>query len=82
MQMIFLIFIDNVKLKESKVDVPSTSMAAHMVDEEVEIELDDRFEKIETAYAENEKVALKVKGLPLLLPPVLTPSGKNYSRVS
>lgn len=82
--MVFLIFIDDVKLKESKVDVlPSTSMAAHVVDEEVEIELDDNIEKMETIHAENEnKVALKVNDLPLLLPPALMSSSKNYSQVS
>ncbi|XP_054815757.1 zinc finger CCCH domain-containing protein 13 isoform X2 [Prosopis cineraria] len=68
------------KLKESRVGVPLTSMAAHVVDEEVEIELDDNIEKIETAPAENEnEVAFKVRSLPLL-PPTLSSSGTNYSQ--
>lgn len=80
MQVISFPLIDDVQLKESRVHVPSTSMAAHVVDEEVEIE-HDKTEKFETVHTENEnEVAFKVKGLPLL-PPVLTP-GKNYSQVS
>ncbi|XP_028785627.1 zinc finger CCCH domain-containing protein 13 isoform X2 [Neltuma alba] len=68
------------KLKESRVGVPSTSMAAHVVDEEVEIELDDKIERTETAPSENEnEVAFKVRSLPML-PPTLTTAGTNYSQ--
>ncbi|KAK7257521.1 hypothetical protein RIF29_31553 [Crotalaria pallida] len=68
------------KLKESKIELPSTSMAAHVVDDEVEIEHDDRTDIMETAKTINENgVAHEKKGLPLLLPPTLIPRS-NYSR--
>ncbi|XP_027346200.1 zinc finger CCCH domain-containing protein 13 isoform X2 [Abrus precatorius] len=67
-------------LKESRIEVPSTSMAAHVVDEEVEIELDDRTNINETANTENENgVANKVKVAPLMLPLALIPRS-NYSQ--
>ncbi|KAI4322558.1 hypothetical protein L6164_022239 [Bauhinia variegata] len=68
------------KLKESRPELPSSSMVAHTVDEDVEIELDDKTEIPETAHPENGNgPAFKVKGMPLLLPPVLT-LGNNYSQ--
>lgn len=77
-----LIFIDDVQLKENRAGVPLTSMAAHVVDEEVDIELDYKIEKTETAPAEIEnEVAVRARSVPLL-PPTLTSSGTNYSRVS
>lgn len=81
LEKVILIVIDDVQLKENRAGVPLTSMAAHVVDEEVDIELDDKIEKTETAPAEIEnEVAVKARSLPLL-PPTLT-SGTNYSRVS
>lgn len=54
-------------------------MAAHVVDEEVETELDDG---IETANVKNENgVAYEVKALLPLLPPALIPHS-NYSQVT
>ncbi|RDX84561.1 Zinc finger CCCH domain-containing protein 13, partial [Mucuna pruriens] len=67
-------------LKQPRVEVPSTSMAAHVVDEEVEIERYDGIDINETANVENENdVAYKVKGAPLMLPPALIPRS-NYSQ--
>ncbi|TKY66951.1 Zinc finger CCCH domain-containing protein 13 [Spatholobus suberectus] len=67
-------------LKQPRIEVPSTSMAAHVVDEDVEIELYDGTDINETANTENENgVAYKVKGAPLMLPPALIPRG-NYSQ--
>ncbi|KAK7263550.1 hypothetical protein RJT34_31142 [Clitoria ternatea] len=67
-------------LKESRIEVPSTSMAAHVVDEEVEIELDDRADLNEPPNRENENgMPPKVKGAPLMLPPALIPRS-NYSQ--
>ncbi|MED6108064.1 hypothetical protein PIB30_020011 [Stylosanthes scabra] len=68
------------KLKESRNEVPPTSMAAHVFDEEVEIVFDDRIDLNETAHTENDnEVALEVKGMPLMLPPTLIPR-TNYSQ--
>ncbi|KAI4334089.1 hypothetical protein L6164_018822 [Bauhinia variegata] len=68
------------KLKGSRIELPSTSMAAHMVDEEVDIELDDKTDILETARREDEHgAAFESKGLPLLLPPAST-LHNNYSR--
>lgn len=70
------------QLKESRIEVPSTSMAAHVVDEEVEIELDERIDINEIPNTENDnEVVLEVKGMPLMLPPALIPRS-NYSQVS
>ncbi|KAK7312734.1 hypothetical protein VNO77_36824 [Canavalia gladiata] len=68
-------------LKESRFEVPSTSMAAHVVDEEIEIEHDDGTDINETANTENENGVAnnKVKGAPLMLPPSLIPRS-NYSK--
>lgn len=71
-----------IQLKESRIEVPSTSMAAHVFDEEVEIELDDGTDINEAANTENENgVAFQGKGIPLMLPPALIPRS-NYSQVS
>ncbi|XP_061364498.1 zinc finger CCCH domain-containing protein 13 isoform X2 [Gastrolobium bilobum] len=68
------------KLKEPRIEVPSTSMAAHVVDEEVEIELDDGTDINETANTVNENgVAFEVKGVSLMFPPALIPR-TNYSQ--
>lgn len=72
----------NLQLKQTGTEAPSTSMAAHMVDEDVEIELLEGTNINETTNAENENaVAYKVKGAPLMLPPALIPRS-NYSQVS
>ncbi|PON68775.1 Zinc finger, CCCH-type [Parasponia andersonii] len=72
---------DKLKTSESGFLLPSTSMAAHAVDEDVEIELDDNVGVIGTASTRFEKgVAGKIKGLPLTLPsppPILK---TNYSQ--
>ncbi|KAK4286245.1 hypothetical protein QN277_002828 [Acacia crassicarpa] len=68
------------KLKDSRAGVPLTSMAAHVADEEVDIELDDNIDKTETAPSEIEnEVAFKAGSFPPL-PPTLTSSGTNYSQ--
>ncbi|XP_057455797.1 zinc finger CCCH domain-containing protein 13 isoform X2 [Lotus japonicus] len=68
------------KLKESRIEVPSTSIAAHIFDEEVEIELDDRTDINETSNTQYQNgVAFGVKGVPLMLPPSLVPHS-NYSQ--
>ncbi|CAJ2654914.1 unnamed protein product [Trifolium pratense] len=68
------------KQKESRIEVPSTSMAAHVFDEEVDIEHDNGTDIDETAKTENENaVALQVKGIPLMLTPDLIPRS-NYSQ--
>lgn len=67
-------------LKQPRIEVPSTSMAAHVVDEDVDIELNDGTDIDETANKVNENgVAYKVKGAPLMLPPALIPRS-NYSQ--
>lgn len=72
----------NIQLKESRIEVPSTSIAAHIFDEEVEIELDDRTDINETSNTQYQNgVAFGVKGVPLMLPPPLVPHS-NYSQVS
>ncbi|KAK7404921.1 hypothetical protein VNO78_05977 [Psophocarpus tetragonolobus] len=68
-------------LKQPRNEAPSTSMAAHVVDEDVDIEhYDDGNYVNETANTENENgVAHKMKGAPVMLPPALIPRS-NYSR--
>lgn len=70
----------NLQLKslDSRHVLPSTSMAAHAVDE-VEIELEDNIGVVGTASTgvENE-----TNGLPLTLPPPLPILKNNYSQVS
>lgn len=71
----------NIQPKESRIEVPSTSMAAH-VDEEVDIEHDNGTDTNETARTENDNgMALQVKGISLMLTPDLIPRN-NYSQVS
>ncbi|XP_019453760.1 PREDICTED: zinc finger CCCH domain-containing protein 13 isoform X1 [Lupinus angustifolius] len=70
------------KFKESRIEVPPTSMAAHVIDEEIEIELNDRTDITETVKTQNENgVAHEAKSLLLMLRPPLIPR-TNYSRVS
>ncbi|KAJ7948177.1 Zinc finger CCCH domain-containing protein 13 [Quillaja saponaria] len=70
---------DKLKGLESGIAAPSTSMAAHAVEEEVEIELDDKTEIDGTGYTGLEKGAAFVeKALPLMLLPPLVPYN-NYS---
>ncbi|KAL2328328.1 hypothetical protein Fmac_021755 [Flemingia macrophylla] len=67
-------------LKQPRIEVPSTSMAAHVVDEDVDIEHNDGTNINEIANKENENgVAYKVKGAPVILPPALIPRS-NYSQ--
>jgi hypothetical protein len=78
---IFPFITMNIQPKESRIEVPSTSMAAHVFDEEVDIEHDNRTDIDETAKTENENaVAFQVKGIPLMLTPDLIPHS-NYSQV-
>ncbi|KAL3017576.1 hypothetical protein AAZX31_06G286500 [Glycine max] len=68
-------------LKQPRIEAPSTSMAAHVVDEDVDIERYDGNDIYETANTENYNgAAYKVKGAPLMLPPALIPRS-NYSQV-
>lgn len=70
------------QLKQPRIEVPPTSMAAHVADEDVDIELYNGTDVNETANTENENgVAYKVKAAPLMLPPALIPRS-NYSQVS
>ncbi|XP_022632709.1 zinc finger CCCH domain-containing protein 40 isoform X2 [Vigna radiata var. radiata] len=70
----------NMQLKQPRIEVPSTSMAAHVADEDVDIELYNGNDINETANTENENgVAYKVKAAPLILPPALIPRS-NYSQ--
>jgi len=72
----------NVQLKQPRIEVPSTSMAAHVADDDVDIELYNGTDVNETANTENENgVPYKVKAAPLMLPPALIPRS-NYSKVS
>ncbi|XP_028238277.1 zinc finger CCCH domain-containing protein 13-like isoform X1 [Glycine soja] len=67
-------------LKQPRIEAPSTSMAAHVVDEDVDIERYDGNDIYETANTENYNgAAYKVKGAPLMLPPALLPRS-NYSQ--
>lgn len=70
------------QLKQPRIEAPSTSMAAHVVDEDVDIEHYDGNDIYETANTENYNgAAYKVKGAPLMLPPALLPRS-NYLQVS
>ncbi|XP_012575164.1 zinc finger CCCH domain-containing protein 13-like isoform X2 [Cicer arietinum] len=74
--------IHSEKLKESRIEVPSTSMAAHVFEEEVEIEHDNGNDIKETSNTENDNgVVFQVKGTPFMLPTDLIPHS-NYSQVS
>ncbi|KAL5148001.1 Zinc finger CCCH domain-containing protein 13 [Glycine soja] len=67
-------------LKQPRIEAPSTSMAAHVVDEDVDIERYDGNDIYETENTENYNgAAYKVKGAPLMLPPALLPRS-NYSQ--
>ncbi|CAJ1978990.1 unnamed protein product [Sphenostylis stenocarpa] len=67
-------------LKQPRIEVPPTSMAAHVVDEDVDVELYNGTDINETANTENENgVSYKVKVAPLMLPPALIPRS-NYSQ--
>jgi hypothetical protein len=70
------------KSLESAVVVPSTSMAAHAVDEEVEIELEDKTEVYETAATGIEKEpSCEIMGMQFPLPPPPPIRQNNYSVV-
>ncbi|XP_004514049.1 zinc finger CCCH domain-containing protein 13-like isoform X2 [Cicer arietinum] len=72
--------IHSEKLKESRIEVPSTSMAAHVFEEEVEIEHDNGNDIKETSNTENDNgVVFQVKGTPFMLPTDLIPHS-NYSQ--
>jgi hypothetical protein len=71
-----------VKSLESALVVPSTSMAARAVDEEVEIELVDKIEVNKTAATGIEKEpSCGIMGLPFPLPPPPPIRQNNYSVV-
>ena len=79
---IFPFITMNIQPKESRIEMPSTSMAAHVVDDEVDIEHDNRTDTNETSRTENDNgMALQVKGISLMLAPDLIPRS-NYSQVS
>ncbi|CAK8575507.1 unnamed protein product [Lathyrus sativus] len=66
--------------KESRIEVPSTSMAAHVFDEEVDIEHDNGTDISENAKTENENgVEFHVKGISHMLTTDLIPHS-NYSQ--
>jgi hypothetical protein len=68
-------------LESAPVVVPSTSMAAHAVDEEVEIELEDKT-VFETAATGIEKEpSYEIMGVPFPLPPPPPIRQNNYSMV-
>ncbi|KAH7533032.1 hypothetical protein FEM48_Zijuj04G0086500 [Ziziphus jujuba var. spinosa] len=70
---------DKLKRSETGLVLPSTSMAAHAVDEEVDIELEDNI-RAETASTRAEKGATyEIMGLPFPLPPPLPVLKNNYS---
>ncbi|KAI5389986.1 zinc finger CCCH domain-containing protein 13 isoform X2 [Lathyrus oleraceus] len=72
--------IHSEKPKESRIEVPSTSMAAHVFDEEVDIEHDNGADIIENAKTENENgVEFHAKGIPHMLIPDSIPRS-NYSQ--
>ncbi|XP_058729597.1 zinc finger CCCH domain-containing protein 13 isoform X1 [Vicia villosa] len=66
--------IHSEKPKESRIEVPSTSMAAHVFDEEVDIEHDNGTDSTENAKTENKNgVEFQVKGISHMLTPDLIP---------
>lgn len=70
------------KSSETGLVLPSTSMAAHAVDEEVEIDLEDNI-RVMTASPRVEKRAKdEIMGLPIPLPPPPPILKNNYSLVS
>lgn len=71
------------KSSESGPVVPSTSMAAHAVDTEIDIELDEKIENVENASRrDEEEPAYESERFPLPLPPPPPFPPKNFSRVS
>lgn len=71
----------NIQPKESRIEVPSTSMAAHVFDEEVDIEHDNGTDIIENAKTENKNgVEFKVKGISHMLTPDLIPQVSSSLR--
>ncbi|XP_075671174.1 zinc finger CCCH domain-containing protein 13 isoform X1 [Castanea sativa] len=74
-----IISADKMKGLESALVVPSTSMAGHVLEEEVEIEL-DKIEVVKTADTGIEKEpAYEIIGVPLPLPPPPPIHQNNYS---
>nr|XP_023883785.1 zinc finger CCCH domain-containing protein 13 isoform X1 [Quercus suber]POE71229.1 zinc finger ccch domain-containing protein 13 [Quercus suber] len=74
-----IISADKMKGLESALVVPSTSMAGHVLEEEVEIEL-DKIEVVKTADTGIEKEpACEIIGVPLPLPPPPPIHQNNYS---
>ena len=71
----------NLQLKESKIEVPSTSMAAHLLDEEVEIEIDEGTDINETINTQNANGVALGEGYTSYAFPVFVPCS-NYSQVS
>ncbi|KAK9924584.1 hypothetical protein M0R45_032948 [Rubus argutus] len=72
---------DVLKSSESGPVVPSTSMAAHAVDTEIDIELDEKIENVENASRRDEgEPAYESERFPLPLPPPPPFPPKNFSR--
>lgn len=79
---VILTLIMQMKVSESALVVPSTSIAAHVVDEEVEIELEDKIEVVETAATGIEKGPTdEIAGVPFPLPPPPPIHQNNYQQV-
>lgn len=71
------------KNSESEPAVPSTSMAAHAVDTEIDIELDGKLENVDIASRRIEGEPTYESGIfPLPLPPPPPFPPKNFSQVS
>ncbi|XP_062106163.1 zinc finger CCCH domain-containing protein 13 isoform X2 [Humulus lupulus] len=67
------------KTLESGFSLPSTSMAAHAVDEDVDIELEDNVEAVGTASTRDGDT-YEINGFPLTLPPPPLILKNNYSQ--
>lgn len=79
---VILTLIMQMKVSESALVVPSTSIAAHVVDEEVEIELEDKIEVVETAATGIEEGPTdEIAGVPFPLPPPPPIHQNNYQQV-
>lgn len=75
-----IITADKIKGLEPALVVPSTSMAGHVLDEEVEIELEDKIEVTETAATRIEKGrAYEIIDMSFPLPPPPPIHQANYS---
>ncbi|KAF3443724.1 hypothetical protein FNV43_RR13414 [Rhamnella rubrinervis] len=70
---------DKLKSLETGLGLPSTSMAAHAVEDEVEIELEDDAGVENTSTRVGKGVTYETKGFPLPLPPPPPISKNNYS---